>query len=799
MRWLKWIAAVVVLIILAAVMALPRLNDFQREGRLVLSGLSGEVRVIRDENGMAYIHAADEEDLFRAQGFVTAQDRLFQMEMTRLFASGRIAELVGEKGKKSDTLMRTIGFARQARRHEKILDERTRRIFRNYVDGVNAFIATGKDLPLEFRLAGIKPEPWTITDSLAILYYMGWNSAANLKTEVIAQMLSEKLGEAKARELLPININPDDPLSAVMPRIGDAAVRPHLNLAGDARMMDLFRETEGALHVGSNNWVTSGALSASGKPVLANDPHLDARILPGPWYPSGLMTPQIRAVGVAIPGVPGMIAGRTERIAIGMTNSYGDAQDLYVETVDPANPANYLEGRKSIPFETIRETLRIKDGKASGGFREERITILLTRRGPVVTGTLPDLRSRRVVTVRWSPFETMAPSLGFDRFFTAKSVNDLREAIGGITTVMLNFVVADTDGRIGWQTSGRLPIRSRGDGTFPFVITDDQDNWSGWIPYEKMPASVDPPRGWLGTCNHFTVPSDYPYYYTSHASPSYRYRRLADVLDKPGKKTVDDHWALQRDEMNVMAREIAPVMAQALLRRPETAELGKILQEWDFRDRADQAAPLIFHTAYERFAFEVFRDELGDELARAMLGEWYFWQERLQRMVREGESPWFDDQGTPMKEGRDELFHRAALAVIAEAKAVGAGNPAKWRWGDRHRITFVSPLRREGTGSAIFGGGAHPMDGSQETLYRATYDFNRPYDVTISASLRMVADLGDSDKVLAVLPGGVSGRQFTGHYRDQVAPFMNGEKRYWWFSDREIASHAKTEQTLSPR
>ena len=144
----------------------------------------------------------------------------------------------------------------------------------------------------------------------------------------------------------------------------------------------------------------------------------------------------------------------------------------------------------------------------------------------------------------------------------------IRAAIGELTAIMLNFVFADTDGRIGWQTSGRLPIRSRGDGTFPFVVTDDRDNWSGWIPYEKMPASVDPPRGWLGTCNHFTVRSDYPYYYTSHASPSYRYRRLAEVLDQPGKKTVDDHWALQRDEMNVMAREIAPVMAQALLRRP---------------------------------------------------------------------------------------------------------------------------------------------------------------------------------------------------------------------------------------
>ena len=245
---------------------------------------------------------------------------------------------------------------------------------------------------------------------------------------------------------------------------------------------------------------------------------------------------------------------------------------------------------------------------------------------------------------------------------------------------MLNFVFADVDGRIGWQTSGRLPIRSRGDGTLPYVVTDDRDNWSGWIPYEKMPGSADPRGGGWG---HATISP-------SRATTPITTARSPPLLPLPapcrapgqtGKAVGRQPLALQRDDTNVMAREIAPVMAQALLRHPETAELGKILEKWDFRERADQAAPMIFHEIYERFALEVFRDELGEELARAMLSDWYFWQERLQRMVREGESPWFDDQGTPAKEGRDELFLRAALAVLAEAKAGGAGEPAKWTWG----------------------------------------------------------------------------------------------------------------------
>ncbi|MHB8910278.1 MAG: penicillin acylase family protein [Syntrophales bacterium] len=798
MGWFKWIAAAVLLLSLAAVLGLPRLNDFQRRGRLVLPGLAGEVRVVRDEKGMAYIHAAGEEDLLRVQGFVTAQDRLFSMQATRLLVSGRISELVGEKGRKTDALMRTIGFVRHAKRHERILDERSRRFLQSYIEGVNAFIARGDDLPVEFRLAGIKPEPWSVVDSLAIIYYMGWTSAANLEMEVIAQMLVEKLGEARARELFPLNINPDDSRPA-KPRPPHAAGEVPGLLAGGGELLALVREGQGSLRIGSNNWVTGGARSAGGKPIVANDPHLDARILPGPWYPAGLITPQLRAVGVTIPGIPGVVVGRTERIAVGITNSYGDAQDLYVETVDPANPANYLEGKKSIPFDVVRETLRIRDGNAPGGFREENLLIRLTRRGPVVTDLLPGLKGPRVMTVRWSPFETMAPSLGQDAILTANSVGELKRAIGGITTVMLNFVFADVDGAIGWQTSGRIPIRTRGDGALPFAVTDGEDNWAGWIPSDKMPGSVDPPRGWLGTCNHYVVPGDYPYSYTSYASPSYRYRRLAEVMDGPGKKTVDDHWQLQRDDLNVMAREIAPIMAQALLGHPDTAELGRLLERWDFRDRADQAAPLIFHRVYERFAVDLFRDELGEELARGMIGTWYFWEERLQLMVREGTSPWFGGPGAPSKGGRDELFRRAARAWMAEMKAAGEGNPAKWRWGDHHRITFVSPLRREGMGSAFLGSGPHPMDGSPETLYRASYDPGRPDAVALSASLRMVADLGDNDKVLAVLSGGVSGRQFTRHYRDQVEPFMNGEKQYWWFSDREIANHAKTEQTLAPR
>ncbi len=409
------------------------LNSFTKEGDISISGLKATVEVIRDEKGMAYIHAANEDDLFWAQGFVTAQDRLFQMELTRLFVSGRISELMGQAGRESDIRMRTIGFTRHAKRHEAILNAETKRFMQSYLDGVNAYIASGEGMPLEFKLSGLKPRPWTIADSLAIVYFMGWGSAANIKDEVIAQMLMEKLGHEKAAQLFPVNINPDTEKTC-KPTTKKGNIlnsgKLHLDLIADKTLLAFLFEQTSGLRIGSNNWVVSADLSPNGKPVVVNDPHLDSRILPGPWYPVALILPSLRAIGIMIPGVPGMIAGRTDYIALGMTNSYGDAQDLSIETVDPKNPDCYLEGNKSKPFQVLSEKIKIKDKSATGGYREENIVIRLTKRGPVVSGLLKGLDTSKVISLRWSPFETMAPSIGLDRIMKARTADEVRESLG---------------------------------------------------------------------------------------------------------------------------------------------------------------------------------------------------------------------------------------------------------------------------------------------------------------------------------------------------------------------------------
>jgi penicillin amidase len=270
-------------------------------------------------------------------------------------------------------------------------------------------------------------------------------------------------------------------------------------------------------------------------------------------------------------------------------------------------------------------------------------------------------------------------------------------------------------------------------------------------------------------------------------------------MEAPGEKMVDDHWRFQRDTKNLMAQGVTPIMAAALLAHEDIRVMGEILSGWDFMDAAESPAPTIFQTTYRRFAELVFTDELGTGLTGAMLGNWYFWQERLQKMVKGGASTWFDIVTTVgTRETRDQLFHRAALQEAQELGQEIGGPPREWLWGKVHKIDFVNPLRRSGSGKSLVGGQIHPMGGSGETLHRGWYDVDSPAWVTVSATLRMVVDFNAPDKVLAVLPGGVTGRTFHPHFNDQVAPFMSGEKRYWWFSDRAIEEHAVSTLVLSP-
>ncbi|NQY15307.1 MAG: penicillin acylase family protein [Henriciella sp.] len=423
----------------------------------------------------------------------------------------------------------------------------------------------------------------------------------------------------------------------------------------------------------------------------------------------------------------------------------------------------------------------------------------LTRRGPVIS----DLSSRQigdaVLSVRWASAEYMGRELGLDAIMRATSIEDALDAINTVRTVSLNFVVGDTSGRIARRASGAAPIRLRGDGMTPFPVTDGEDNWAGPIPADQMPGEIDPQRGWTGTANHMTAPADYPYVYTTFASPAYRYRRISELFNE-ASVTADDLWSAQYDTLNIFARDLAPTYVSAWAVSDDEAlqDLAALLGDWDYHDLEESLATTLFQETTRQLAQMTFEDELGSDMTALYLSNWYIWQERFGQMVQAGTSPWFDDIRTEEIEDLPELIRLAGLAAVERLTNTYGADRSKWKWGRVNQMRFTGPLRRDGIVGSLTGNLNVPMSGSGETLKRALYPYHTPFDTQWTASLRMTADLNDPDKVRAVLPGGVVGRTFHANLNDQVEQWADAATRtYWWFSDEAIEADTRSTMTLT--
>ena len=550
--------------------------------------------------------------------------------------------------------------------------------------------------------------------------------------------------------------------------------------------------------VGSNNWAIGKSRSASGAAVLVNDPHLDARMLPGIWHPVGLFTPEIQAVGAALPAVPGIQVGRTAHVAFGLTNAYGDSQDLFIEKVAPGQPDHYVDGAQVRPFQIIDEVIRVKDKDAPGGFREEKMRIRATVRGPVISGPVFGYDGEAVLSLRMASAELPAGGIGVDQLLTARSIADVDRAAQAMDVIYFNYVFADTAGGIGHRATGRVPVRASKQGSHPKPV-GTSDDWQGFIPPDQMPGMITPARDWVGTANNDNRPDGYAYDYSSYFASSYRIRRIGEVLGQGKGMTTADQAALMMDAQNLQAPRLKPALVAALRDDPANADLARILEAWDGRDDQDAAAPLIYHHLYERLAYETYVDEMGDKLARSWLGNWYAWQERFDELVQTPDSPWFDDIRTPQKETLPDLVRRVAATVRPELQARHGADPAQWKWGSEHRIYFYSPLRTRGFGRDFLGYPEAPMSGSGATLLRALSPFMGGFDVNFFASMRLVADLGDDDKVEAVLAGGVVDRQFHPNQKDQLPAWSEGRLLNWWFAPAQVEAHAVHRQSLVPR
>lgn len=770
-------------------------------GEMPLPGLSAPVTVLRDELGIPYLFADNTPDLLRAQGFVTAQHRLFQMELFRATWRGRLAATLGEVALDNDIRMRVLGIDRNGRRHAQVLGAESRAWLQPYVDGINAYVQEhAGDHPLELRLTGLNPAPWSVADIVTLVHFVHYTHATNFGAEVIAQRLIDHLGRERAASLMPLTRNPDwSAAGGGQSAANGLAAAVILNLDWS----DLLFGPDLPVHggIGSNNWAIGPERSASGQAMLANDPHLDNRILPGMWHPVGLFAPGIQAVGAALPGLPGLMLGRTRHVAFGVTNAYGDVQDLYIETLDPTDAGRYLDGDRSLPFEEVEEVILVRDAEVPGGLREHPLLLRYTRRGPVISdhaGIGPG--GNHLLVLRSTSAEVHGPRLGIEGLLTAADAAAFDREVQKIDLMMFNFVFADDQGNIGHRASGALPLRSGVDGSQPRPApAAGGDDWQGFLPKDRMPGMFNPPRAWVGTANHDTRPEGFPWYYTNYVAPDYRYRRMGQVLDGARNMSSADHLALMADDRNLQSDTLLPHILAALDGMPDHVDLAGILAAWDGIDRADAAAPLIYQALYREIALGTFGDELGETLAREMLASWYFWQQRFEAMLADPGGIWFDDVATP---DRRETLADVVRGAVPRARALieqrQGPDPERWRWGDAHQLAFVSPLRRSGIGSGLAGGFSVPRSGSGETLNRGIYSFNKPFDAGFFASLKLVVDFADTDKVEAMLAGGVVERHFQAHQNDQAKLWAAGEHRPWWFSPEQARANAVSRTLLVP-
>lgn len=766
--------------------------------------LDAEVRVKRDRHGVPYIYADTLADVLRVQGFVTAQDRLSQMLLTRELINGRLAGQIGEAGLRSDTLIRVMGLPRMGRGWAAQLESPSREIHEWFLEGVNAYIATQQDeFPLAVRLAPDPPQPFTLEDLTTQYLFLAYNSTGNWRSELLSQALVDHLGAERAAEISMLTVNPDDESEWA----SDYALAENTEPAGAPAGFPLLPDPAD----GSNSWASSGARSARGAPILANDPHIDVRRLPGIWYPVGLITPGWRAVGAAGAGLPGLGLGRSNRIAFGVTNAYSDVADLFIEKEDPHRPGYYLEGDRSLPFRTVTDTIRVRDFDAPDGYRDVALQIRHTRRGPVISDHGLANDDGRVYSLRWSVAENIGTQVGIERVMLAGDALEAGAVIGQINAPY-NYTVADTQGNIAHYTAGHVPVRRRGDGALPVPIVDSEEEWRGFVPYGEAPASLNPDRGWVGNANHRTVRGDFAGHWTSYAASSWRYRRMRELFDGEHALSDGDHWAAINDTFNPMARDLVPLMVEALETDPETQPAASILRDWNLYDEPELAGPAVFQSLMLNLVQRVFEDELGLALAAQYASDIYYWQERLHRMLLAGEWNWFDDRRTEEVEDRDDLLRAAARDAWRELQERLGPEPPAWKWGDLSRLRFRNPWVPGELADRLLGGGDYAGRGSGETLGRARFpgvagvvriaDVAAPaltdYDPRVIDSARFVADLGDPDKVLGVIPGGVSSRLFDRHLNDQLPIWLSGQIGYWWFSDAAIAADTREEMTFRP-
>ncbi len=770
---------------------LPQVN-----GRLQISGLSQPVEIIRDRWGIPHIYAQNNHDLFFAQGYVHAQDRLFHLDMNRRVGLGRMAEVLGPLGVTTDRFARIMGWPKAAQATVDGTDPVTAEWMTAYANGINAYIAAGR-LPVEFALLAYKPEPWELVHTTAWGVVLGWGLSVNWETELMRALLIDRLGPEKAADLMP-TCQPGYP--AILP---DAAVGAQLA----AQLLQAFREFSeafpvgvfpGGPNVGSNNWVIGGQRTVNGRPILANDPHLPP-VFPTIWYENHLHGGDFHVTGFTMPGVPGVVIGHNEHIAWGVTNAFPDVQDVYVEKFHPDDDTLYEVNGRYQQAEIVEETIKIR------GLRSQHLRVRFTRHGPIITDLLPD--EKRPLALRWTGYETNNHIRAVFDINKATDWQSFQDGLRHWGFPSQNIVYADIQGHIGYTMPGKVPRRRRGQGLVPVPGWIDDYEWDGWISHEELPRRFGPPEGYIATANNMVAGDSYPHFLTGEWLAPYRVQRIMELIEGKQKLTIADNAQMHQDTVSLLARRALPLLLAALppfeQLSPLLADIVGRLRIWPGEMGVDSVEASIFTGWMVMLTNSVLKQAVGEELAHLLLGDgpvegftgYPFHKVAYEIVVR-----WLES-GPPAWVGNvTPLVLPALEASLSVLQTAYGRSPEGWQWGKLHYLNLHNHLARIPALGQMWKPVTVPMGGDGYTLNNADVSPHfPPPPVKLIASCRMILDVGEWDNSLAALPGGQSAHLASPYYQNGVSEWVDGRYHPMLFTRTRIESVTLGTLTLEPR
>ncbi|WOB10486.1 penicillin acylase family protein [Piscinibacter gummiphilus] len=775
MKWIRrgaWALLWLALIVAVALWIYSRRVLPTTQGTITLqSGPKSELRIERDADGIPTIKAASRDDAFFGLGYVHAQDRLWQLETHKRIASGRLSEAFGESALETDKFLRALGVRRMAAQQWEQVSAEGRAALNAYAAGINAYVQNELSArPPEFMLTGVQPEPWVPEDSMGWATMMAWDLGANWSGELLRLRMALQMPVERIQELLPPYPG-EKPLATA----DYAALYRGLKLNANLGQTALSAAPESGIEgVGSNNWVVHGSHTESGKPLLANDPHLKLTA-PALWYFARLEAPGFKVAGATMPGLPMVVLGQNQHVAWGFTNTGPDVQDLYIERVNPDDANEYQTPEGWAKFSSVTETIKVRGGN------EVTLTARSTRHGPVISdvggvteGIVSSSRPAYVLAMRWTALDkdsgTLDAALAFN---SARSVPEFIAAAGKHLAPMQNMVVADVDGHIGMVSAGRVPVRKPENdlkGLVPAPGWDSRYDWAGVLEPTWTPRETDPPRGWIATANQRIHPADYPHFLTSEWAAPYRQQRIEQLLNAKPKHSLASLQAMQADLVSLGTQRLLPFLRKAQSQHALAGAAQKELASFDGTMAADKAAPLIAWAWARQLTVGIFRDEVGAAQFDKLIATRSF-REALEGALDRNDAWWCDDKGTPAQESCQDQIDAAFTRALDELQAAQGADVSKWQWGKAHQARSEHrPFSRVKLLAKYFelrtpvGGDTYTVNVSRVSQ-KPDATTGELYLDEHGPSFRAVYDLADPGKSRFMHSTGQSGIVFSPQYR----------------------------------